>query len=91
MEKLNNFAILSIDLCQTLDALNHSILLKKLEIYAIRGIALNLINSYLIHRKQYVSIINKISSVNNINCGVPQGSVFSPLLLILNINDLPIF
>ena len=45
-----------IDLKETLETVNHSILLKKLEHHGIRGIVLNWFTSYLSDRKQYVSV-----------------------------------
>ena len=44
--------------------------------------------SYLSNRSQYVSINGYESGLAAINCGVPQGSVLVPLLLLLYINDL---
>ena len=41
----------------------------------------------LTKRKQYVTIGNQISTLNEIPTGVPQGSVLGPLLIIY-INDL---
>ena len=43
--------------------------------------------SYLSNMSQYVQIVGQKSSNSNIACGVPQRSIFRPLLFILYIND----
>ncbi len=62
------------------DAVDHNILLSKLNHYRIRGLGFQWRESYLSNRKQFTYVNDNQSKLNSINYGVPQGSVLGPLI-----------
>ena len=77
-----------IDLTKIFDTLDHVILFDKLERYGIRGHANGYLRSYLIERKQFTVTNGDDSSICDVKCGVPQGSVLGPPHFAMYINDI---
>ena len=77
-----------LDLKKAFDMVDHTILLRKLEIYGVRGLSLSLFSSYLSNRAQYVQVDGYSSDIFPQIRGIPQGSVLSGLLFNLFINDI---
>ena len=74
----NNYSLgIFIDLFKIFDTVDHSMLLKKLKHYGIKGRNLSWFESYLSNCTQYIEYKqgNKIGNteLSNIICGVPQG------------------
>ena len=79
---------LFVNLRKAFDTVSHSILVKKLHVYGIRGNILELCASYLENRKQFVTYDGEKSETKHITCGVPQGSILGPLFFITYMNDI---
>jgi len=77
-------ALILLDLSAAFHTVDYEILLQRLQTtYGISDVAHRWFRSYLLDRSQYVRTGTSCSSVIDLICGVPQGSVLGPVLFIL--------
>jgi len=80
-----------LDLSKAFDTINVEILIHKMKMYGIRNTELNIINSFLTNRYQITFINNVFSQSTQLKTGIPQGSVLSPILFLIYVNDIKYF
>ena len=88
LDKGKYVACISMDISRAFDCLPHCLTICKLHAYVFSMDACKFIASYLYERKQRVKIGEIKSDWNEINKGVPQGSIVGPLIFNIFMNDL---
>ena len=88
LDEKQEVGVVAIDLSKAFDCTCHNLLLAKLKAYGLHDTALKLLRSFLHERKRRVMCNNSCSNWTLIRCGVPQGSLLSPLLFNIFMNDM---
>ena len=78
-----------LDVRKAFDTVDHDLLLRKLSLKGVNGIALKWLTSYLSNRLQVVQVAGCSSRKCTIRRGVPQGSKLGPLLFNFFTGGLP--
>jgi exonuclease III len=76
-----------LDLSKAFDCLQYNKLFAKLKALGFDNKTMKWFESYLSDRKQCVDLEGVISAWENVELGVPQGSIIGPVLFLLYIND----
>ena len=80
--------LILLDLSSAFDTLDHNILISRLTLMGISGLALKWFTSYLINRNISIMIDKSYLPLSPLNYGIPQGSVLGPSLFSIYIKPI---
>ena len=88
LESYGESRVISLDISKAFDRVWHKGLLAKIPMFGLHNKLIKWVASFLSNRSIALRVDGFLSEPHSINSGVPQGSVISPVLFILFINDL---
>ena len=88
IEQYGESRAVALDISKAFDRVWHEGLLSKLSSYGMSSRFCSWLSSFLKDRSLQVAVDGYLSDTFTINAGVPQGSILSPTLFLLYINDL---
>ena len=88
LDKGKSVGAIFMDLYKAFDTLNHDLLIAKLEVYSFSENSPNYIQTYLRNCLQRTNVNNNLSLWKYIFPGILQGSILSPLMFKIYINNL---
>ena len=74
--------VVFIDLIKAFDTTDHEIILRKMSYLDVYQVVIKWFSPYLSGRTQRCNVSGKLSTARTRSCGVPQGSILSPLLFL---------
>ena len=85
LEEQKNMDVVYLDFAKAFDKVDHSILMKKVHQFGIRGKIYTWNGNFIQNRYQQVLVEGTLSRQERVVSGVPQGTVLGPLLFLLYI------
>ena len=79
-KKTGDACIVDLSKALQVETIDHSVLIRKLEIYGFKRKMFNLLETLSNNRLQYIDSLEKKSKKGKVLCGVPEGSVLGPFL-----------
>ena len=87
-DKLNSVGTLVVtDFSKAFDCVDHTLAIQKLYNLGVRSEVLPWIANFLTARRHRVQYQSALSEWEVLSCGVPQGTIFGPIIFIAMIND----
>ena len=83
IDRGNVNAVVFLNIKKAFDTVDHDILLSKIKLYGIKGIALDWSRSYLTNRTQRCLVNGSLFRICSLKCGVPQRAILGPLLFLI--------